>query len=135
MQQQKTLLHLTGVGGCPDFTALYEQYGYKVANAKTLRKALALIKQLAPSIIVAEFVYAPTYGSQLSNFESLFAAAQRFAPQAHFIAPTHRNDLAHLEKVRARNPRCSVLLFPVARSAMDDCLNAITASDPTLSLG
>ncbi len=131
MEKQKTLLNVTGLGGYTDFTALYEQYGFKVINAKTLRKALALIKQHAPgiNIIVAEFVYAPTYGSQLSNFESLFAAAQNFAPQAHFIALTHRGDLAHLEKVRTRNPRCSVLLFPLSAMEMDDCLKNIVESD------
>ena len=126
MKQQKKLLSVMALGDYPDFSALYRRHGYEIINATTLRKALASIKQQAPEIIVAEFVYSPTYGSQLSNFESLFAAAQNFAPQAHFIALTHRNDLAHLEKVKVRNEQCCVLLFPISTTEMDNCLSAIS---------
>ncbi|WP_455196494.1 hypothetical protein [Kaarinaea lacus] len=121
----KTLLNVMALGAYPDFTSLYRQHGFDITNAKTLRKALALIKQLAPDVIVAEFVYAPTYGSQLSNFESLFAAAQNFAPHAHFIALLHHNDLVHLEKVKGPGQTCSTLFFPVSLADMDDCLTTI----------
>jgi hypothetical protein len=113
------------MGAYPDFTALYRQHGFEIINAKTLRKALALIKQVSPDVIVAEFVYAPTYGSQLSNFESLFAAAQNFAPHAQFIALLHHNDLTHLEKVRGSDQACATLFYPVTVVDMDDCLTAI----------
>ena len=129
MSRQKQLLSVIAFGGYPDFTALYEQHNYQVTSCKTLRKALALIKQLSPEIIVAEFVYAPTYGSQLSNFESLFAAAETFAPQAQLIALAHPADLAHLDKVKAQNERCIVLPFPVSTKDMDDCLNSVTETE------
>ena len=116
------------MGTYPEFTTLYRQHGFEIINAKTLRKALALIKQASPDIIVAEFVYAPTYGSQLSNFESLFAAAQNFAPHAHFIALIHGSDLVHLEKVRSPRQPCSVLQLPVTVSDMENCLTAIEAA-------
>jgi hypothetical protein len=135
VEKQKILLNVSSLGGHTDFSALYERYGLTVINARTLRNALALIKQHAPGIIVAEFVYAPTYGSQLSNFESLFAAAQTFAPTARFIALTHPNDLANLEKVKARIPQCAVLLFPVSRSAMENCLKTVIEPDSTLRPG
>ena len=116
------------LGAYPDFNALYRQHGFEITNAKTLRKALAQIKQLSPDVIVAEFVYAPTYGSQPSNFESLFAAAQNFAPHAHFIALIHRNDLVHLEKVTSPQQPYSVLTLPVTHSDIEDCLAAIDAA-------
>jgi len=129
MSRQKQLLNLIAFGGFPDFTALYEQHGYQTTSCKSLRKALTLVRQLKPEVIVAEFVYAPTYGSQLSNFESLFAAAETFAPQAQLIALTHQADLAHLDKVKAQNDHCMVLPFPVSRKDMDNCLNSITGTE------
>ena len=125
MGKQKRLLNVVAFGGYPDFTTLYEQHGYQVTSCKSLRKALALVKQLSPKVIVAEFVYAPTYGSQLSNFESLFAAAETFSPQAQLIALTHQADLAHLEKVKAHKEHCFVLPFPVSSKDMDNCLNLV----------
>ncbi|WP_455221461.1 hypothetical protein [Kaarinaea lacus] len=124
-RKTKTLLNVITLGAHPDFTALYRQHGFEIITAKTLRKALALIKQASPNVIVAEFIYAPTYGSQLSNFESLFAAAQNFAPTAHFIALLHQNDLEHLEKVKGPGQTCSTLFFPVSLADMDDCLTTI----------
>jgi len=121
----RTLLTVASLGLRADFTSLYRQHGFEIVNAKTLRKALALIKQVSPDVIVAEFIYAPTYGSQLSNFESLFAAAQNFAPRAHFVALLHKNDLGHLEKVKEAGHACSTLIFPVSLTDMDDCLTAI----------
>ncbi|WP_455201284.1 VpsR-related response regulator [Kaarinaea lacus] len=129
MSKRKQLLHVIAFGGYPDFTALYEQHGYQVTSCKTLRKALALVKQLSPAVIVAEFVYAPTYGSQLSNFESLLAAAENFSPNAKLIALVHQADLAHFEKVKAQNEQCTALPFPISTNDMDNCLNSIDISE------
>ena len=129
MSKRKKLLNVIAFGGYPDFTALYEQYGYQVTSCKNLRKALSLIKQLSPEVIVAEFVYAPTYGSQLSNFESLFAAVQNFAPNADIIALAHQADLHHLEKVKTQNEHCVVLPFPVSKKDMDGCISSITETE------
>jgi len=125
-RKPRTLLTVASLGLRPDFTSLYRQHGFELIHAKTLRKALALIKQASPDVIVAEFIYAPTYGSQLSNFESLFAAAQSFAPRAHFIALLHKNDLGHLEKVKEAGYSCSTLIFPVSLADMDACLNTLS---------
>ena len=101
MNKHKKLLFLTSFGGgYPNFDSIFREYHYDVIKTETLRKALSLIKQIKPEVILAEFVYAPTYGSQLSNFESLFAAAQTFSPGSKFVALTHKDDLHHLEKVK-----------------------------------
>ena len=126
MIKQKRLLSVSAMAGFPDFSSVYEKYGYQVTTARTLRKALSFIKQQHPDVIVAEFVYAPTYGSQLSNFESLFAAAQAYAPDASFIALVHKNDFHHFEKVREKTDRCLALTYPVTHRDMDHCLSSIT---------
>ena len=126
MIKQKQLLSVNELAGFPDFTGLYEQHGYRVTTARTLRKALSLIKKLTPDVIVAEFVYAPTYGSQLSNFESLLASAQAHAPDTAFIALVHQNDVHHFDKVKQKFHRCLPLLYPVTHRDMDHCLQSIT---------
>ena len=125
MKPNKQLISLISFGASPDFSEIYKQHGYTVSTTKTLRKALSLIKQLSPEVIIAEFVYAPTYGSQLSNFESLFAAAQAYAPTARFIALVHKSDLPHLEKVISGTNPCEVLVYPVTQKAMDACLQTL----------
>ncbi|MGD8639070.1 MAG: hypothetical protein PVF34_01165 [Gammaproteobacteria bacterium] len=125
MIKQKQLLSINELAGCPDFSALYEQHGYQVTAVRSLRKALSLIKKLTPDVIVAEFVYAPTYGSQLSNFESLLAAAQASAPDASFIALVHKNDMHHFNRVKQKFHRCLPLIYPVTHRDMDHCLQSV----------
>jgi len=110
---------------------VYKKQGFDVTTTKTLRKAVGLIRQLSPHVIIAEFIYAPTYGSQLSNFESLFAAAQTYAPQACFIALCDKNDLQHLERVRTKMSCCYVLTLPVTATEIENCLLVINQADST----
>lgn len=91
-----------------------------------MRLALAQIKQTCPAVVIAEFVYAPTYGSQLSNFESLLAAIQNFAPETNFIALTHKDDLQHLDKISIDIDNYWVLTLPLDESKLDDRLKSIS---------
>lgn len=127
VNKQKNLLSVTSYGYDVRLDAVYKEQGFNVTTTKTLRKALTLIKQLSPDVIVAEFIYAPTYGSQLSNFESLFAAAQTYAPHACFVALSHKDDLQHLERVKTKISCCYVLTLPITASDMAKCLNAMSS--------
>ena len=130
MIKHKKLLFLTSFGGAyPNFDPVFREHNYQVTKTQTLRKALSLIKQIKPDVILAEFVYAPTYGSQLSNFESLFAAAQNFCPDANFIAITHKDDLHHLQQVKANINNCQVLVLPVHISDLANCLQPIATNE------
>ena len=118
MNEKKTLLSIVELGGYPDFTALYEDYGFTVLKANSMRKALSLLKRHSPEVIVAEFIYGPTYGSQLSNFESLFAALQRDAPAAHLIALMDKANSRHFDKLKGRFPAHKVFYFPLNRDEL-----------------
>jgi hypothetical protein len=132
MNKQKKLLFLSTFGSYPEFDNVFRENQFQVTKAQTLRKALSLIKQIRPDIIVAEFIYAPTYGSQLSNFESLFAAAQTFSPHANFIALVHRDDLEHMTKVSLNvspnNNNYQVLTLPTNAAELAMCLDSITVN-------
>jgi len=109
----------------PEFDKVFSKYPYQLTKANNLRKALASIKQLCPQLIVAEFVYAPTYGSQLSNFESLFAAVQTFAPNTTVIAMVHKEDLHHLEKISGSFKNCQTLILPIKPAVLADALDKL----------
>lgn len=126
---KKQLLFLSTFGTYPELDRVFERYQYEVTKVKTLRKALSLIKQIKPEVIVAEFVYAPTYGSQLSNFESLFAAAENFCPETQFVALTHKDDLHHLEKVALNVKNVQVLTLPVESSLLSASLGRISSTE------
>ena len=125
MLDQKILLSIVELGGYPDFTALYEQCAFTVMKANTMRKALSLLKKQPPAVIVAEFIYGPTYGSQLSNFESLFAALQRDAPAATLIAFMDKANSAHFDTLKSRFPAHKVFYFPVNREELRRYLQTV----------
>ena len=125
MSDGKILLSIVELGGYPDFTPLYEASGFKVVKANTMRKAMALLKKQPPAVIVAEFIYGPTYGSQLSNFESLFAALQRDAPGAHLIALMDKTNGKHFDKLKARFPSHKVFYFPVKEEELRQYLTSL----------
>jgi len=87
-----------------------------------LRKALACVKRIKPQIIVAEFIYAPTYGSQLSNYEALSATLQRHSPLSRFIALVSRQDRQHIDRL-GNNVEIDILLdLPLNFSALVDAI-------------
>jgi hypothetical protein len=125
MSDKHLLLSIVELGGYPDFTALYEQCGFRVVKANTMRKALSLLKKQPPTVIVAEFIYGPTYGSQLSNFESLFAALQRDAPAAHLITFMDKINGQHFDRLKHRFAAHRVFYFPVNQDELRQHLTSL----------
>jgi hypothetical protein len=125
MSNKPVLLSVVELGGYADFTALYQECGFTVVKANTMRKALSLMKKQPPAVIVAEFIYGPTYGSQLSNFESLFAALQRDAPAAHLIALMDKANGQHFDKLKARFPAHQVFYFPLNENELKRYLTTV----------
>jgi DNA-binding NtrC family response regulator len=109
----KSLLAVVELGGYPDFTPLYRSVGLEVQTANTLRKALALSRKQPPDLVIAEFRYGPTYGSQISNLESLMAGLQRDNPTAKLIVLAELERLEQLDKLRSHYPIFETLVFPI----------------------
>ena len=112
------------MGGYADLNAIYHSAGFEVIQVNSMRKALTQIKRTKPDVIVAEFIYAPTYGSQLSNFESLLASLQTQAPTAKLIALVNKDDQTHFEKLRHRHPVDTVLYLPLDKSKLKEALKS-----------
>lgn len=122
---QGTLLSIIELGGYPNFTPLYQQAGFEVLTARSLRKALAALKKTTPQVIVAEFNYQSDFRDRTSNLESLLAAVQ---PQPDvkvivFYEPQYRHQL---ERVRSRFAIYAALPYPIdggrLRHYLDDAI-------------
>jgi len=87
-----------------------------------LRKALSYIKKCKPDIVIAEFIYAPTYGSQLSNFEALCATLQRQSSPSHLIALVAKADQHHIGRLNDNVHIDQLLDLPLN---LNDLVNAI----------
>ncbi|MDH5388315.1 MAG: hypothetical protein OEY06_07690 [Gammaproteobacteria bacterium] len=71
-----TLLAITELGGYPDFTSLYEQLGYEVVKTDSVRKAVKLIRQQRPALIVSEFNFQSDFRDRTSSLETILSSAQ-----------------------------------------------------------
>lgn len=125
MATKKILLSIIEMGGYPDFSPLYQQVGYEVIKISTMRKALSLLNQTSPDIIVAEFIFAPKYGSFISNVDSLFAAIASKHPTTLLILFVNSSEVHHLEKLQQRYEhlvKVNLLFYPIKPQQLLNCL-------------
>jgi len=123
LSKKKVLLSVRELGGYPEFTHLYRQQGYEVIAAQGIRKSLAALKKQEVDVVIAEFNYAPTYGSRISTVETLLARLQTHHGSARimlFALPEH---LHHLAKLEAQYGKMDALTVPVSESALTEWLN------------
>ncbi len=119
------LLAVIEQGGYPDFNEVYKSAGFDINTVHSTRKALAFIKRQPPDIIVAEFIYSPSYGSKISNFEALTAGMQRDAPNARLIALIDPHNLTHLESLADQLPQHEVLHFPISNQQLSRAIERL----------
>ena len=70
------LLSIIELGGYPDFTPLYETAGFHVVKAESVRKAVKLIRQHKPRVMVAEFNFQSDFRDRTSSLETLLSSMQ-----------------------------------------------------------
>lgn len=121
MVAPRTLLSITELGGYPDFTTLYEQAGYAVTKAVSVRKAIAALKTLRPDAVVAEFNFQSDFRDRTSSLESLLAVLQRHPP-AHVIVFYEKEHAHQLARLTARFPQITTLSYPIQAEALAACL-------------
>ncbi len=74
--EKPVLLSIVEIGGYPDFTPLYESLGYQVMKTETVRKAVKLIRQYKPAVMVAEFNFQSDFRDRTSSLETLLSSTQ-----------------------------------------------------------
>jgi len=117
-------LAITELGGYPDFTPIYQRYGFRVEAATSVRNATRLMKKITPRVIVAEFNYQSDFRDRTSSLETLMAVLQRH-PSTQVIV-FYEQEYAHqLERLTSRFPLHTTLSFPIDVKALEAALQAI----------
>ncbi|MHB8534886.1 MAG: hypothetical protein ACYDBW_05505 [Sulfuricaulis sp.] len=122
-----TLLSIIELGGYPDFKSLYRRAGYEVESVASVRKALGLLKNLTPDVIVAEFNYQSDFRDRTSSLESLLAVVQRSA-KTRVILFYEKEHEHQLVKLTSRFPIHASLPFPIDIAVLEQSLPR-TAAD------
>jgi DNA-binding NtrC family response regulator len=123
-QDQGILLAITELGGYPDFTPIYQRYGFRVEAATSVRNATRLMKKITPRVIVAEFNYQSDFRDRTSSLETLMAVLQRH-PSTQVIV-FYEQEYAHqLERLTSRFPLHATLSFPIDVKALEAALQTI----------
>ncbi len=112
MAEKSKLLQIRELGGYPDFTSIYEKSGYQVETATSMRRALRMIKQSIPDVIVAEFNFQSDFRDRTSSLETLMAAIQQLK-EIHLIIFYEKEYLHQFEKLRARFSFHAELPYPI----------------------
>ncbi|VAW55355.1 hypothetical protein MNBD_GAMMA06-1494 [hydrothermal vent metagenome] len=70
------LLSIIELGGYSDFTVLYKEAGFHVVQTNSVRKAVKLIRQHKPKVMVAEFNFQSDFRDRTSSLETLLSSTQ-----------------------------------------------------------
>lgn len=124
MDDKPILLSITEVGGYPDFSSLYRALGYQVLQVDGVRKALTSLKQVEPQVVVAEFNYAPTYGTRISSVEPLLARLQSHHPMTRLVLFAEQDRLEHLQALEASYGKLPVLTYPIQVQELERMLES-----------
>lgn len=114
---QPVLLSIVELGGYPNFAPLYERLGCRVMVENSMRKALSVVKQHKPRVVVAEFNFQSDFRDRTSSLESLMAVVQR-QPGTRVIVFFEQEYAAQLARLQARFPLFRVMAYPIAEEAL-----------------
>lgn len=112
MADQQKLLSIVELGGYPDFSNLYRSRGFEVLRADSMRKAIKLLKQNQPTVIVAEFNFQSDFRDRTSSLESLMATVERM-PNTRVIVFYEKEQRDKLERLLAKAHVYATLPFPI----------------------
>lgn len=120
------LLSIVEFGGYPDFSRLYRDNGYEVVSTDTVRKAVKLIRQLKPAVIVAEFNFQSDFRDRTSSLETVFSSLQGVA-DARVIVFYEKEYRHQYERLLSQFEVFESLEFPIDEGALDKALKAAAA--------
>ena len=121
MTNNKSLLSIIELGGYPDLSPLYKKHGYVPVVVYSMRKALAVLKKVKPTVVVAEFNYQSDFRDRTSNLESLIAMAQRNA-SIKLIVFYEKEYQHQFEKLKARYDFYATFAYPIEENFLSKTL-------------
>ena len=119
------LLSIVEIGGYPDFSSLYQQKGYVIEQANSMRKATKRLKKMHPQVIVAEFNFQSDFRDRTSSLETLMATVQQM-PACKVIVFYEKEQRPQLERLLAVFKVFETMAFPIEEAELSRVLDTIT---------
>ena len=107
-----------------DISGLCQNIAVYQENFPTNRKIISAIKKSEPDFIIAEFVYSPSLGTQISSLDGLLGTVERFCKKTRLIIYTESRYREQLETVRKKFTIHHVLEYPVQASELCPILSS-----------
>ncbi|MBD3609703.1 MAG: hypothetical protein HUJ30_04055 [Gammaproteobacteria bacterium] len=120
----KSLLVIIELGGYPNFSPLYERYGFAVEQVTSMRKALSLLKKNNYHAVVCEFNFQSDFRDRTSSLESMMAVLQ-CKPDTRIVVFYEKEYEHQYEKVRSRFPIHASLAFPIDENELEENIASI----------
>lgn len=111
------LLSIVEWGGYPNFSALYERFGFQVDSVNSQRKARSYLKKTIPDVIVAEYNYQTDFRDRTSNLETLVAILQKY-PDVKLIVFYAQEHQEKFDSFKSNANVFEALSFPVTEEKM-----------------
>ena len=124
-REKPVLLSIIEIGGYPDFTPLYESAGYCVVKAESVRKAVKLIRQHKPEVMVAEFNFQSDFRDRTSSLETLLSSTQGVA-ETSVIVFYEKEFEPHYQRFLQSFEVSASLIFPVEEQALQAVLRVVS---------
>lgn len=121
---QKTLLSIIELGGYPDFSVAYRQAGFQVEKVTSMRKALSVLKQCTPDVIVAEFNFQSDFRDRTSSLESLLAKLQGKHTEVRVIIFYEKEYSHKFQILKERFDFFESMAFPIDEKQLSKCLDS-----------
>ena len=112
----KTLFFVFESGFNIDFATLCEDKSIHSTHFTSNRKLISQLKKTEPDYIVAEFIYSPSLGTQISNLDGLLGSVERYCKKTQLIIYTESRYRDKLESVREKFTINHVVEYPVLKS-------------------
>ena len=115
---QAILLAITELGGYPDFTSLYNRLGYQLIKTDSVRKAVKLIRQHKPVVIVAEFNFQSDFRDRTSSLETILSSTQGISDSKMIVL--YEQEYRHqYERFLERFEVFASLVFPIDEAELE----------------
>lgn len=106
-----------------DIKQLCQTHAIHQENFSSNRKLIAQVKRSEPDFILAEFIYSPSLGTQISSLDGILGTVERFCQKTQLIIYTENRYREQLETVREKFTIHHVLEYPVRESELCSLFN------------
>jgi len=96
------LLFTVEFGGFPLRLDDFRKAGHEVSFAKSMRKAIPLLKRIQPDLLIAEFNYTSQFRDRDSNLDTILTQIQCHSPHTGVIAFVEEEQKIHFERLKSR---------------------------------